>query len=268
MFRLIENRRAAAPYYHEKITVHIYTIEELCYYLEKNTYLIDKSWLGESLFVWLEKELDMYELAAGLRNAMRKQKSVYESVLLIFHASGNYSEKELKNLRTLLDAMEGKTSMERRKMRGDLFFKAKKYRQAAYTYMELLQPGNARQMTEELRGNIMHNLGVIYARMFQFEEAAQLFAESWRLSKNEKSRECYLYAMNYLDEHAPEKDQELDLSFSEMREALAHISEVSDLPEYYAERKEVSLAADAYDWKPKQTGLADRWKSEYKAMNS
>lgn len=267
MFRLIENKKAITPFYHEQITVHIYTLEELCFYLEKNIYLIDKSWFGENLFLWLEQELDLYELTASLRNASRKQKSIFESALLIFQASGNYSQKDLEEIRKLLEAMDGKTGMERRKMRGDLFFDAGKYRQAAYTYLELLNTEYTRKMTDELRGNIMHNLGVIYARYFLFAEAAEMFSEAYKLQNNEKSKECYLYAMNFLDEDETD-DTQMNLNFSAMRDALSHLSEVSDQPEYYVKRKDASLAVDAYDWKLKQAELIRNWKLEYQLMNS
>ena len=42
------------------------------------------------------------------------------------------------------------TSMERRKMKADYFLSEKKYRHAAYGYLELLQQENLIYMTEEL----------------------------------------------------------------------------------------------------------------------
>ena len=83
-------------------------------------------------------------------------------------------------------------------MRGDLLLEAKKYRQAAYIYMELLEPEYTRQMTEELKGNIMHNLGVAYARLFLFPEAAQMFVQAYHLRRSDETRQAYLYAMNYV----------------------------------------------------------------------
>lgn len=268
MFRLIENRKAKNPYYHEMISVHIYTLEELCYYMETNMYLIDKSWVGDSLFLWLEQELQYSELAAVLRREYRKTKDVFRCAELIFEASGNYSKQDMNRICSLFDSMRGKTNMERRKLRGDLFLDSGKYRQAAYTYMELLQPEYARQMTEELRGNILHNLGVVYARLFLFPEAAQMFAEAYKLRKSAQTREAYLYAMNYVENTYPMEEQLMDLNFSVMRDALNHFSEISDNPDFYRERKEASAAASAFDWKTKQTELIRRWKSDFKSMNS
>ena len=266
MFRLIENRKAANPFYHERISTHLYTIEELCYFLETHTYLIDHDWMGEELFAWLERELQYKELAGKLRQLYRNTKDVFQCAELILRASGSYGEQDLERIHGLLEAIKGKTGMERRKMRGDLLLDEKKYRQAAYIYMELLQPEYARQMTEELRGNIMHNLGVVYARLFLFPEAAKMFAGAYHLRKNDQTRQAYLCAMNYQGEDDSLEEQGMDLNFAAMRDALNYLTEISDRPEYYVERRKASQAAEAFDWKSKQEELVSRWKSEYKNM--
>ena len=266
MFRLIENRKAANPFYHERISVHLYTLEELSYFLKTYTYLIDHDWLGEELFSWLDRELHYEDLAGKLRRLYHTTKDVFQCAELILRSSGCYGEQELERIRGLLETMNGKTGMERRKMRGDLLLEAKKYRQAAYIYMELLQPEYARQMTEELRGNIMHNLGVVYARLFLFPEAAQMFADAYHLRKNDQTRQAYLCAMNYMGKDDPLEEKGMDLNFTVMRGALDHLTEISDQPEYYMERREASQAADAFDWKSKQEELIRRWRAEYKSM--
>ena len=121
-------------------------------------------------------------------------------------------------------------------------------------------------MTEELRGNIMHNLGVVYARLFLFPEAAQMFADAYHLRKNDQTRQAYLCAMNYMGKDDPLEEKGMDLNFTVMRGALDHLTEISDQPEYYMERREASQAADAFDWKSKQEELIRRWRAEYKSM--
>ena len=117
-FRLCENRRAKNPFFHETMSVHLYTIEELCYYMETNLFLLDESWGGEPLFRWLREELKMEKLAGKLHQTYVKTKDLYACVALIFQESGYYTEKELEKQDGLLDSMRGKTAMERRKMRG------------------------------------------------------------------------------------------------------------------------------------------------------
>ena len=266
MFRLIENRTAANPFYHEAIAVHLYTLDELCYFLKTHMYLIDRDWFGEELFSWLGQELHYETLAAGLRQCYRSTKDIFRCAEQILQASGNYGAEEMEQIHQLLEAMNGKTAMERRKMRGDLLLEAKKYRQAAYIYMELLEPEYTRQMTEELKGNIIHNLGVAYARLFLFPEAAQMFVQAYHLRRSDETRQAYLYAMNYVGENDPLNEQGMDLNFSVMKDTLNHLSEVSDRQEFYRERREASRAADAFDWKSRQKELIGKWKADYKSM--
>ncbi|MCD7920986.1 MAG: hypothetical protein LUG27_00790 [Clostridiales bacterium] len=266
MLHYIEGKKAQNPFTHESLPVRFYTMEELCYFMEKNMYLIDASWLGEDLFAWMEAELDESILAAHLRSARRKTGDIYTCAELMFRHSAYYTTAELNDITGLLDQMRGKTKMERRKMRGDLYLEAGKYRKAAYIYMELLQKEYAIQMTEELRGNILHNLGVVYARLFLFPEAVGLFTEAYALRKNTESRDACLYAMNYVNDSCRINEQGMDMNFSVMKDALNHLSETVDDPAYYEERREASAAAGAFDWKAAQTELLRKWSDEWRAM--
>ncbi len=46
-------------------------IEELCYYLCNNLYLVDYTIMNEQLCRWLEEELEMKDLADRLRDHLR-----------------------------------------------------------------------------------------------------------------------------------------------------------------------------------------------------
>ncbi len=266
MLRLIDNRKANKPFYHEAISVHLYTLEELCFFMESHVYIIDTSWLDENLFAWIREELGYAQLAEDLRIAKRRKGDVFTCAEMIFKASGIYSPQALDRISGLLNQMRGKTKAERRKMSGDLALNDGRYRQAAYVYMELLQDEFAAQMTEELRGNIFHNLGVVFARMFMFPEAAKLFLEAYTLRKDLKSRDAYLYAVNFLDEDEGIDEQALDLNFNVMKEVLNQLSEVSEDSRYFIERKKAVSAAEAVDWNRAGTELTQEWIDAYRKM--
>lgn len=54
---LCYKKKAKQPYEITRIHRKIYTIEELCYYLCNNLYLIDYTIMNEQLCDWLEEEL-------------------------------------------------------------------------------------------------------------------------------------------------------------------------------------------------------------------
>ena len=56
---LCHKKKASQPYKITRIHRKIYTIEELCYYLCNNLYLIDYTIMNEKICEWLYSELDM-----------------------------------------------------------------------------------------------------------------------------------------------------------------------------------------------------------------
>ena len=68
---LCHDRHAAHPYEITRIHSRIFTIEELCYYLCNNLYLIDYTIMNEQLCDWLDEELGMEELAAAFEDAKK-----------------------------------------------------------------------------------------------------------------------------------------------------------------------------------------------------
>ena len=226
--KLCTYKKAEYPLYLEMLSLHVYTMEELCYAMESSLFLLDESWMGTEFFQWIAEGVGNAELAGQLRRLYQRHRDVYECAAFLFSASGFYSRQEQKELERIIEKMKGKNSMERRKMKADYYLAKKRYRYAACGYLELLQPEFLQQMTEELQGHIMHNLGVVYARLFLFPEAARMFSMAYQKSHTESSRLCYLYAMNYITEDDSADTGVPELQFKTMKEAYAHFSDVSD----------------------------------------
>ena len=64
---LCHSKRAKRPYEISRVHMRIYTIEELCYYLCNNLYLIDYTIMNRRLCDWLEDELGLAKMAEDLR---------------------------------------------------------------------------------------------------------------------------------------------------------------------------------------------------------
>ncbi len=63
--------------------MRIYTIEELCYYLCNNLYLIDYTIMNRRLCDWLEDELGLAKMAEDLRRDLDQNATLEEFVLTI-----------------------------------------------------------------------------------------------------------------------------------------------------------------------------------------
>ena len=58
---LCQTKKAEVPYFIENISTNIYSLEELCYYLYHNLYLVDKTIINEGLCAWIQEELELPE---------------------------------------------------------------------------------------------------------------------------------------------------------------------------------------------------------------
>ena len=95
-FDLCQVQQAERPFYIEAIGIYIYSVEELCYYLHENIYLVDQSLLNEKLFEWLRDELGLKKLAKNLQDLMERDESIAGMILPIFKETGYLSASAMR----------------------------------------------------------------------------------------------------------------------------------------------------------------------------
>ena len=64
---LCETKVATTSYIFPNTKIEVFSYEELCYYVYNNIALLSEEYIGKKLFDWIEKELEMEELALKLR---------------------------------------------------------------------------------------------------------------------------------------------------------------------------------------------------------
>ena len=189
---LCSQMMAASPYYIDSISLHIYSLEELSYYIEKNIYLLETDFMNEELCTWIERELRQKELAAKLRKICRGRGSLVEFVTGILEESGYHSTEKMRQLLGILAEMEQKSEYECQKLRADRYAENGRYINAIYEYRKLLRRDDEKNVV--LIGNVWHNLGRAYTGIFQFEEAVTCFTKAYELNENPESLRESLYA--------------------------------------------------------------------------
>ena len=106
---LCQTKRAKLPYFIENISTNVYSIEELCYYLYHNLYLIDQTIMNEGLCSWIQEELELPALAAKLRSKISKFASAEDIVYPVFKEINYLTYEELKELNVRLQKMNEET---------------------------------------------------------------------------------------------------------------------------------------------------------------
>ena len=186
-------RYAVTPYTIKKSCINIYCVEELCYYIQSNAYFIDDDFFDADLFAWLEEECSLGELSKTLKQKARIDKHVENIVRCLLENIHYCDESEIAETEKLLKANRKMPGKQKLKLRGDYFLMNNQYALAMRTYEELLlRLDDSKDIS--LTASVYHNIAVIYAKMFLFDEAAELFDKAFMLDGDEKHRVCQLAA--------------------------------------------------------------------------
>lgn len=193
---LCQTRRAGTPYFIENISMNIYSLEELCYYLEHNLYLIDQTILNEGLCSWIQEELKLPALAAKLRPKMGKFASAEDLVYPVFKEINYLTYEELKVLNTRLQKFDEEAPAMREKRKGDALIENKMYVHAIQVYQKLLVRKDLEEIREGLTECIYHNLGCAYSYLFQMDKAIECFRRAYEGGRSTEALETYLTAFS------------------------------------------------------------------------
>lgn len=178
---------AALPYYMENASLNVYSLEEVCYYIEKNLYLIDVEFMSEELCTWIEKQLGMKQLAEELRNIIYQDGKLVDFVSRLLMEC-RYCDRDMtKHILQVLQEMQNMSVYECGKMRADRFMTNHRYVNAVLEYRRLLQNEEEAKKNPVLTGAIWHNLGVAYARLFLFDMATKYFLKAYGYHQKHES---------------------------------------------------------------------------------
>ena len=82
----------------EELGISVCCMEELCYCLKENAFLLDLSIMNDKLADWIGEECKVRELAKQLYPMIHKQGSLSVFVLTILQYVGMYGEEDLKQV--------------------------------------------------------------------------------------------------------------------------------------------------------------------------
>ena len=218
---LCQTKKADTPYFVENISTNIYSLEELCYYLYHNLYLVDGSIMNEGLCTWISEELDLPRLAAKLRPHLGKFASAEDVLYPIFKEINYLTYEELKSLNTKLARMDQEAPALREKRKGDTLVENRMYVNAIQVYQKLLKKEGLDQAKPGLTMSIWHNLGCAYSYLFLMDKAMECFWQAFLTESDEKELVCYLLAYRNVKTKKEYEKKLAELKVSEeVKEAL------------------------------------------------
>ncbi len=210
---------AKTPYFITHDCCNIYSVEELCYYLYHNAYLLDDTFVTLELAEWLVTETELPQIAKEVRKLVGKIDCLSKLVVLLANEIGFYEEDEWRALLSEIGKSNKLTVEERRKVRADSFLREGKYALAMDEYGIIIRQSRLEQT--KLRSMVYHNMGVCEARLFNFKRAAELFGKAYETYPSTESYVCMLSAMKlymppqdyltYLSEHKESYEDSLEV---------------------------------------------------------
>lgn len=216
---LCQGAYAKTPYYAADDCRNLYSIEELCYYLYHNAYLLDDSFVTSELSVWIAEELELPELGKEVNKLVGRAEALAKLVATLSNNIGYYEEEEWLELLQDIGRNNKLTIEERRKIRADGFLDEGKYALAMDEYAVIIRETSVSQV--KLRAKVYHNMGVAAARLFMFELAADYFGKAYENFANTESYVSMLCAMkmymsqaeylDYLSKHQESYEDSLEV---------------------------------------------------------
>lgn len=243
---------AKNPYSFEKLGVRIYSVEELCFYLEENAYLIDDDFISEGLLNWLEQECGLSELVHDLYPLIGKRNSLLEGVQKLLNYVGLYDAFTTQTICDQLQLDVGLSKLQKQKQQGDFLLKNQKYVKALIEYDLLLDELQETDMS--LKMTVLHNKGVALANLFAFSQAAECFEQAYQLKQSDEYFRDYLAAkrMQLSDDEYVEFVSENQNAYEV---SLQLEKEVDSILEHWEQCDQYNQVKGFIDLKEKETNL-------------
>lgn len=272
---LCNSPAAAVPYYVEGISLNIYSLEELSYYIANNVYLLDDSFMNGGLCTWIEEEMKAEELGHTLREILEKKGRLSSFAGEILMYCGYYEKKEILEILQVIAEMEEKSDFECNKIRADRLLEKGKYYSSIYEYKRILESREIAGQNAVLEGNVWHNLGTAYARLFLFESAAKCYEKAYALNEDQSSLNALLKSYYCLkDENnlmQATRDYHVEeMELQEIKNQLSLIQDSEKMKQFeayldaFAEQKEKGMKAE------EQRALMEiirKWKEDYRSIS-
>lgn len=189
---LCTGERTKNSYYLEEPGVHVYCIEELCYLLVQNAYLLDESIVSRKLIDWIGRECRLPELGKRLYPYLNHKDRFEDFVLEILRDTGFPDAERIEAVQEAMKFGENLNIYEKRKKRIDGMAEKGKLETALLEYDRLL--GEIPETEKNLSAGLWHNRGVVLAGLFRFGEAASSFATAYGLNGDRDSYFHFLAA--------------------------------------------------------------------------
>lgn len=250
---LCKGQVAAMPFFLEDLSLNVYSLEEISYFLKENVDLAEQEFVKEEFTEWVRIELKMEELAEKL-DFCRKKQNVIQFMQLLLSANNYLLSEEIEQISKELTAYQNKSEIECKKIRADRLLQKQSFAIAVQEYRKILDEKEVRKEDPMLQGSIWNNMGTAYARMFLFADAMKCYEKAYRFQLHVEIGREYWFAcyFAYGEEETARQMTQQNMSLEEQQQffEMAHQFEsAADKALEGQEREEQDLTGKVAHWR-------------------
>lgn len=263
---------ASVPFNFEKAYCRVYSIEELCYVLYENAFLIEKDILDRKLVEWIDTECKLHDLAKNLYALINTNALPVSFVSSILEYTGYYTKDEIEKVESIIRLNVSMSVFEKWKAKADFYYENGRFLLAVKEYEKVLE--NIGDDEVLLKSKIYNNMGVTYISLYLFDSAIECFKNAYELTNDETAYKHYLTAkrLQVTEEEyiklISEEEDSYRMSIS-IEGELERIKHEFDSTEKALHLKELFLLKDQKDaalYYEEITNITEKMKNDYRDM--
>lgn len=243
---------AKSSYCFEKLGVSVSCMEELCFCLKENAFLLGREIMHDKLLQFIDTQCDLPQLAKNLYSLVHHKGSLSAFVTMIMEYVGFYDAETIRSVESTIKNNSGLTDYEKRKLRIDYLATHGKYSVALEEYndlIEALEQTESGQRNEAVLADAVHNKGMILVALHLYGEAADCFKRSYDIGGESQALKRFLLA------------KRMELSEKE------YIALIAKMPEVYELSLQIEKQLEAWEskWTQSTTFVGLQNMAEWKA---
>lgn len=171
----------------------VWSIEELGYYIYHSICLIEKDFISEKLLQFL-KDSGNGRLSGMLASQMQAFAPLSGSLSAILTQCGLYTADEISRLSVQFDSLKAARPHQRMNMVAENLIVSDCLNSAMENLNRIVSGPKDLTLSDRFYGRVWHNLGIVYARCFLYDRAAECFAKAYELGGEPESAAAALQA--------------------------------------------------------------------------
>ena len=267
---------AKKPYYFRLTKTNVYSIEEVCYYIRHNIYMMQEEVFDREFAMWLRSELHMDKAADKLEHLIQDHHNIKDIVVTICCSCDYYEEEEIHELIRIMDETTQLPKYARRKLKGDNYLRCKSYEKALEEYEKIFESDEILQADITVYGDLFHNMGVAYVNMGEFHKASELFLRAYEKNSRDGSLAQCLFALRLCKDVETFKKLIKDLEISEEKQGMwekeyqraVENSALSKASKQIEKLRDLAKSGSVEEYYDKVQSYIVEWKNEYRRQIS